>query len=98
MDYPIRVMKNTTATIASHHNPELKIQIPALRAECGHTHGLFAVILPSANHDLESMRGAPREELDITTQYLKDLVRYLYQNMGCADLRTLRDEFSKLRL
>lgn len=89
-------MKNTSAKITSLHNAELTITIPAVRADCGHSYGLFAVILPSANHDLESFRGVPQDEQDLTEQYFKDLARHLYSNMGGGDLDNLIRELNKL--
>lgn len=89
-------MKHTSATITSHHNADLKITIPAVRADCGHLHGLFAVVLPSANHDLESFQHPTEEEKTLTEQYFKDLAKHLYANMSGSDLDNLRRSLNAL--
>lgn len=87
-------MKFVNATVNGVDNGHI-YTIPALRAEVEHTFGSFAVILPSANFDMESFRKVSPEERKVTTKFFNDLAKHLYENMGGADFRNLKTALDK---
>jgi len=91
-------MKHTVAQIPAPQDETFKITIPAVAADCKHTFGYIAVVLPSANHDLETSQTVSKDEQEQTNQYFKELARHLYANMGGGDIVRLRNALNELPL
>lgn len=52
--------------------------------------GSVIVVLPGANHDLESPRTVKEGEAEASAKYATELANFLYANMGGADFDNLR--------
>lgn len=89
-------MKHTSIKVSSLHNPRLEISLPAVRPPVGCTHGMFAVIFPQANHDMESTQRCAPGETEALDLFHQNLARFLYTQMSGHDLKVFQQAMAAL--
>jgi hypothetical protein len=78
-------------------NPKAKFPVPAITPDFSTSFGLFAVVLPGAQHDLESQHVVPQAEQEKSKNYIGEVVDHLYANMGGGDFEELTNRIEAKR-